>query len=57
MTTAILEHVAKSPRHTTFYLAAGPEAATPMIFVHGWPELSRSWPGSLHSPVGGLPAG
>lgn len=43
MTIAIQEHVAKSPRHTTFYLAAGPAAATPIIFVHGWPELSISW--------------
>ena len=43
MTTTILEHVAKTPRHTTFYLAAGPVAATPIIFVHGWPELSISW--------------
>lgn len=39
----VSEHVVKTPRHTTFYLAAGPEAGTPMIFVHGWPELSISW--------------
>lgn len=43
MTTSILENVARTARHTTFYLAAGPETATPIIFVHGWPELSISW--------------
>jgi pimeloyl-ACP methyl ester carboxylesterase len=40
---SVLEHIAKSARHTTFYLASGPAAATPIIFVHGWPELSISW--------------
>jgi pimeloyl-ACP methyl ester carboxylesterase len=40
---SVHEHVAKSARHTTFYLASGPAAATPIIFVHGWPELSISW--------------
>ena len=39
----ITEHVAKSPRHTSFYLASGPTTGTPIIFVHGWPELSISW--------------
>lgn len=39
----VTEHVAKSQRHTTFYLACGPQQATPMIFLHGWPELSISW--------------
>ena len=39
----ITEHVAKSPRHTSFYLASGPTTGTPLIFVHGWPELSISW--------------
>lgn len=43
----ITEHVTKSPRHTTFYLAAGPEDGTPIIFLHGWPELSISWRGQL----------
>jgi pimeloyl-ACP methyl ester carboxylesterase len=40
---AITEHVAKTSRHTTFYLAAGPEDGPAVIFVHGWPELSISW--------------
>lgn len=49
----ITEHVTRSARHTTFYLATGPEDGTPVIFVHGWPELSISWRGQL--PVfGGL---
>ena len=41
--TAITENVAKSKRHTTFYLAAGPQDGPPIIFLHGWPELSISW--------------
>ncbi len=41
--TAILENLAKSDRHTSFYLSAGAPGATPVIFVHGWPELSISW--------------
>jgi pimeloyl-ACP methyl ester carboxylesterase len=43
MTFAITEHVVKTSRHTTFYLACGASDATPIIFMHGWPELSISW--------------
>lgn len=43
MTVPVLEHVAKSARHTSFFLACGAPGATPIIFVHGWPELSISW--------------
>ncbi len=43
MTFPILENVAKTARHTSFYLSCGAPAATPIIFVHGWPELSISW--------------
>ena len=39
----ITEHTVKTERHTTFYLAAGPEDGPLVIFVHGWPELSLSW--------------
>jgi pimeloyl-ACP methyl ester carboxylesterase len=39
----ITEHIARTARHTTFYLACGASGATPLIFVHGWPELSISW--------------
>ena len=39
----INEHTTRSERHTTFYLACGEPDATPIIFVHGWPELSISW--------------
>jgi pimeloyl-ACP methyl ester carboxylesterase len=39
----ITDHVVKTPRHTTFYLASGAADAPPIIFVHGWPELSISW--------------
>ncbi len=41
--TEITEHMAVSARQKTFYLAAGPASGTPVIFVHGWPELSISW--------------
>ena len=43
MTQPVLERVTRSARHTTFYLGCGPETGTPIIFVHGWPELSISW--------------
>jgi soluble epoxide hydrolase / lipid-phosphate phosphatase len=39
----ITGHVAKSARHTSFYLAAGPSDGPLIIFLHGWPELSISW--------------
>ena len=39
----ITEHVLRTDRHTTFYLGCGAAGATPLIFVHGWPELSISW--------------
>lgn len=41
--TPILENVAKSGRHTSFYLSCGRPGDTPIIFMHGWPELSISW--------------
>ncbi len=40
---SITEHTTKTERHTTFYLAAGPEDGPLIICVHGWPELSMSW--------------
>ena len=45
--TQIFEGVARSPRHTSFYLSCGPADGTPIIFLHGWPELSLSWRGQL----------
>jgi pimeloyl-ACP methyl ester carboxylesterase len=39
----ITEHVVRTERNTTFYLSCGAADATPLIFVHGWPELSISW--------------
>src|SRR6478752_2359573 len=39
----ITDHVVKTSRHTSFYLACGALDAPPIIFVHGWPELSVSW--------------
>jgi pimeloyl-ACP methyl ester carboxylesterase len=49
----VTESFARSPRHGSFYLACGPEDGAPIIFLHGWPELSISWRGQL--PVfGGL---
>lgn len=43
MTDPVFEHVARTARHTSFYLSCGSTSATPIIFVHGWPELSISW--------------
>jgi len=40
---SITEHTLETDRHTSFYLAAGPEDGPLMIFTHGWPELSLSW--------------
>jgi soluble epoxide hydrolase / lipid-phosphate phosphatase len=40
---SITEHTTKTTRHTTFYLAAGPENGPLVIFIHGYPELSISW--------------
>lgn len=45
----ITEHVARSDRHTCFYLACGDEQAPLVIFCHGWPELSVSWRHQLHA--------
>src|SRR5215831_8431252 len=39
----VTEHVAKSKRHTTAFLACGAAGAPLIIFLHGWPELSISW--------------
>lgn len=36
-------HTLATARHKTFYLACGAPEAPPIIFVHGWPELSLSW--------------
>jgi len=51
--TLVTEHTLRSDRHTTGYLAAGPQDGPLIVFVHGWPELSISWRHQL--PVfGGL---
>ena len=39
----VTNHIAKTDRHTTFYLGCGAETAPAIIFCHGWPELSISW--------------
>ena len=39
----VTEHLAKTARHASFYLACGPETGPLIVFVHGWPELSHSW--------------
>lgn len=53
MHNPITAHFATSARHTTHYLAAGPDDGPLLIFVHGWPELSHSWRHQL-SVFGGL---
>jgi pimeloyl-ACP methyl ester carboxylesterase len=37
------EGVARSSRHTSFYLECGPAEGPLLIFLHGWPELAISW--------------
>jgi pimeloyl-ACP methyl ester carboxylesterase len=43
MPCPVTEHVVRTARHTTFYLSCGAADAMPLVFVHGWPELSTSW--------------
>jgi pimeloyl-ACP methyl ester carboxylesterase len=43
MAFPVTDHVVKTARHTSFYLACGAADAPPIIFIHGWPELSISW--------------
>jgi pimeloyl-ACP methyl ester carboxylesterase len=47
MSFPISEHFTRSRRHGTFYLACGEKDAAPIVFLHGWPELSISWRGQL----------
>lgn len=47
MSIFVSEHFTRSRRHGTFYLACGEENGTPIVFVHGWPELSISWRAQL----------
>ena len=42
-TPTITEHQTRSDRHTTHYLACGPADGTPVIFLHGWPDLALGW--------------
>ena len=39
----VTEHVLKTKRHVTTYLACGALDAPLILFLHGWPELSISW--------------
>jgi len=43
MTFPVTEHTVKTDRHTTGYLACGPQDRPLLVFSHGWPELSLSW--------------
>ena len=43
MPLPVTEHVAKSARHSSYYLACGPEDGPLIVFVHGWPERAISW--------------
>ena len=43
MSLVVTEHVTKSARHASFYLACGPDDGPLIVFAHGWPELSISW--------------
>src|SRR3984957_13393484 len=39
----VTEHVLRTKRHTSAYLACGASDAPLIIFLHGWPELAISW--------------
>jgi pimeloyl-ACP methyl ester carboxylesterase len=39
----VTDNIVRTARHTSFYLACGPADGTPIILLHGWPELSISW--------------
>ena len=39
----VTEHIVKTQRHTTAYLACGAPDGPVIGFLHGWPELSISW--------------
>ena len=39
----VTENTFRSSRNSIFYLASGPSQGTPVIFVHGKPELALSW--------------
>lgn len=39
----ITPHTVRTERHTTGYLASGPDDGPLLILCHGWPELSHSW--------------
>ncbi len=43
MTFPVTEHIVKTARHTTGYLACGAKDSPLLVFCHGWPELSLSW--------------
>lgn len=47
MPADIRSNFCKTDRHTTHYLSSGPEDGLPIIFLHGWPELSYSWRAQL----------
>ena len=43
MTSVTTSQFCQTERHKMHFLSCGPEAGTPIIFLHGWPELSYSW--------------
>lgn len=53
LSTPITEHVLRTDRHTTFYLSCGDPDATPIVFLHGWPDLGVGWRHQLQC-FGGL---
>ncbi len=43
MNFPVLENLTKTARHANFFLSCGAAQETPIVFLHGWPELSISW--------------
>ena len=38
----MIDQVLRTNRHTTFYYTIG-TGSTPIIFLHGWPQLGLAW--------------
>ena len=47
MTVNITSQIFQTNRHKMHFLSCGPDSGTPIIFLHGWPELSYSWRAQL----------
>jgi len=42
-TSGLPGQFARSARHASFYLDAGPKSGPAVILIHGWPEIALAW--------------